>query len=162
MALANLIVSFTKAVASAARLNEVFALRSELVDGECEKAEAKAEAVKVKMEHVTFCYPGSQEPALEDISFTAKAGETIGIIGGTGSGKTTLVNLIPRFYDVTEGKAEIDGLEISKYRTASYLNSAGNVRFGADVIAVWVCFPRAASCCTNRVMSPEPESPNRV
>lgn len=90
VALANLIVSFTKAVASAARLNEVFALRSELVDGECEKAEAKAEAVKVKMEHVTFCYPGSQEPALEDISFTAKAGETIGIIGGTGSGKTTL------------------------------------------------------------------------
>ena len=95
MALANLIVSFTKAVASAARLNEVFALRSELVDGEWEKAEAKAEAVKVKMEHVTFCYPGSQESALEDISFTAKAGETIGIIGGTGSGKTTLVNLIP-------------------------------------------------------------------
>ena len=77
VALANLIVSFTKAVASAARLNEVFALRSELVDGECEKAEAKAEAVKVKMEHVTFCYPGSQEPALEDISFTAKAGETM-------------------------------------------------------------------------------------
>ena len=58
VALANLIVSFTKAVASAARLNEVFALRSELVDGEWEKAEAKAEAVHVKMEHVTFCYPG--------------------------------------------------------------------------------------------------------
>jgi ATP-binding cassette subfamily B multidrug efflux pump len=71
VALANLIVSFTKAVASAARLNEVFALRSELVDGEWEKAEAKAEAAKVKMEHVTFCYPGSQESALEDISFTA-------------------------------------------------------------------------------------------
>ncbi len=70
-----------------------------------ERAEAKAEAAKVKMEHVTFCYPGSQESALEDISFTAKAGETIGIIGGTGSGKTTLVNLIPRFYDVTEGKS---------------------------------------------------------
>lgn len=127
VALANLIVSFTKAVASAARLNEVFALRSELVDGECEKAEAKAEAVKVKMEHVTFCYPGSQEPALEDISFTAKAGETIGIIGGTGSGKTTLVNLIPRFYDVTEGKAEIDGLEISKYRTETLRKQIGVV-----------------------------------
>lgn len=127
VALANLIVSFTKAVASAARLNEVFALRSELVDGECEKAEAKAEAVKVKMEHVTFCYPGSQEPALEDISFTAKAGETIGIIGGTGSGKTTLVNLIPRFYDVTEGKAEIDGLEISKYRTEALRKQIGVV-----------------------------------
>lgn len=127
VALANLIVSFTKAVASAARLNEVFALRSELVDGECEKAKAKAEAVKVKMEHVTFCYPGSQEPALEDISFTAKAGETIGIIGGTGSGKTTLVNLIPRFYDVTEGKAEIDGLEISKYRTETLRKQIGVV-----------------------------------
>ncbi len=96
VALANLIVSFTKAeaVASAARLNEVFALRSELVDGECEKAEAKAEAVKVKMEHVTFCYPGSQEPALEDISFTAKAGETIGIIGGTGSGRWRIFLLL--------------------------------------------------------------------
>lgn len=97
------------------------------MDGECEKAEAKAEAVKVKMEHVTFCYPGSQEPALEDISFTAKAGETIGIIGGTGSGKTTLVNLIPRFYDVTEGKAEIDGLEISKYRTETLRKQIGVV-----------------------------------
>ena len=127
VALANLIVSFTKAVASAARLNEVFALRSELVDGEWEKAEAKAEAVKVKMEHVTFCYPGSQESALKDISFTAKAGETIGIIGGTGSGKTTLVNLIPRFYDVTEGKAEIDGLEISKYRTEALRKQIGVV-----------------------------------
>ena len=127
VALANLIVSFTKAVASAARLNEVFALRSELVDGEWEKAEAKAEAAKVKMEHVTFCYPGSQESALEDISFTAKAGETIGIIGGTGSGKTTLVNLIPRFYDVTEGKAEIDGLEISKYRTEALRKQIGVV-----------------------------------
>ena len=90
----------------------MFALRSELVDGEWEKAEAKAEAVKVKMEHVTFCYPGSQESALEDISFTAKAGETIGIIGGTGSGKTTLVNLIPRFYDVTDGSIQIGGVDI--------------------------------------------------
>lgn len=115
VALANLIISFTKAMASAARLNEVFALKSELKDGN-EEQSAKTEAPKVRMEHVTFCYPGSREAALEDISFTAKRGETIGIIGGTGSGKTTLVNLIPRFYDATEGKVEIDGTDISDYK----------------------------------------------
>lgn len=115
VALANLIISFTKAMASAARLNEVFALKSELKDGN-EEQSAKTEAPKVRMEHVTFCYPGSQEAALEDISFTAERGETIGIIGGTGSGKTTLVNLIPRFYDATEGKVEIDGTDISDYK----------------------------------------------
>ena len=128
VALANLIVSFTKAVASAARLNEVFALKSELVDGEWEKAEAKVEAVKVKMEHVTFCYPGSQESALEDISFTAKAGETIGIIGGTGSGKTTLVNLIPRFYDVTSGAIRIDGVDVRAVTQESLRQNVGVVQ----------------------------------
>lgn len=115
VALANLIISFTKAMASAARLNEVFALKSELKDGN-EEQSAKTEAPKVRMEHVTFCYPGSREAALEDISFTAKRGETIGIIGGTGSGKTTLVNLIPRFYDAIEGTVEIDGTDISDYK----------------------------------------------
>ncbi len=127
VALANLIVSFTKAVASAARLNEVFALESELADGKVEMGKEKEKAAKVRMEHVTFCYPGSQEPALWDLSFTANVGETIGIIGGTGSGKTTLVNLIPRFYDVTEGKIEVDGIEISDYKMENLRKQIGIV-----------------------------------
>ena len=136
MALANLIVSFTKAVASAARLNEVFALRSELVDGEWEKAEAKAEAVKVKMEHVTFCYPAVRSRRWRIFLLPRKQERSIGIIGGTGSGKTTLVNLIPRFYDVTEGKAEIDGLEISKYRTEALRKQIGVVPQKAVLFSV--------------------------
>ena len=127
VALANLIVSFTKAVASAARLNEVFALESELADGNVETGKENGKAQKVRMEHVTFCYPGSQEPALWDLSFTANVGETIGIIGGTGSGKTTLVNLIPRFYDVTEGKIEVDGIEISDYKMENLRKQIGIV-----------------------------------
>lgn len=127
VALANLIVSFTKAVASAARLNEVFALESELADGNVEMGKEKEKAAKVRMEHVTFCYPGSQEPALWDLSFTANVGEIIGIIGGTGSGKTTLVNLIPRFYDVTEGKIEVDGIEISDYKMENLRKQIGIV-----------------------------------
>ncbi len=127
VALANLIVSFTKAVASAARLNEVFALESELADGNVETGKEKEKVAKVRMEHVTFCYPGSQEPALWDLSFTANVGETIGIIGGTGSGKTTLVNLIPRFYDVTEGKIEVDGIEISDYKMENLRKQIGIV-----------------------------------
>lgn len=110
MALSLLIVSFTKALASAGRINEVFGLNNEMENG-VKKAEGNVETLC--MEHVGFTYMGSKEPSLTDITFQAKRGETIGIIGGTGSGKSTLVNLIPRFYGITEGSYRIDAQEVS-------------------------------------------------
>ena len=119
VALANLIITFTKALASAGRINEVFAMKPGIVDGnEKESAVQQTEEPKtaVSMEDVTFYYQKSKEPALEHISFTAKKGETIGIIGGTGSGKSTLVSLIPRFYDVTEGRVFVNGKDVREYK----------------------------------------------
>ncbi|MGN1102831.1 MAG: ABC transporter ATP-binding protein, partial [Huintestinicola sp.] len=95
---ANLVVLFTKAAASAGRINEVLEIQPSVKNGSC-KDEFDGD-IAVKFENVYFSYNGSGEYALENINFTAKKGETIGIIGGTGSGKSTLVNLIPRFYDI--------------------------------------------------------------
>ena len=71
---------------------------------------------ELSFDHVSFRYPGAEEEVLKDITFTAKPGQTTAIIGSTGSGKSTLVNLIPRFYDVTEGSIRIDGRDIRKIR----------------------------------------------
>ena len=130
VALANLIITFTKALASAGRINEVFAMKPGIVDGnEKESAVQQTEEPKtaVSMEDVTFYYQKSKEPALEHISFTAKKGETIGIIGGTGSGKSTLVSLIPRFYDVTEGKVLVDGIDVRDYKVENLRSKVGMV-----------------------------------
>lgn len=130
VALANLIVTFTKALASAGRINEVFAMKPGIVDGtEKESAVQQTEEAKtaVSMEDVTFYYQKSKEPALEHISFTAKKGETIGIIGGTGSGKSTLVSLIPRFYDVTEGRVFVNGKDVREYKVENLRSKVGMV-----------------------------------
>lgn len=130
VALANLIITFTKALASAGRINEVFAMKLGIVDGnEKESAVQQTEEPKtaVSMEDVTFYYQKSKEPALEHISFTAKKGETIGIIGGTGSGKSTLVSLIPRFYDVTEGRVFVNGKDVREYKVENLRSKVGMV-----------------------------------
>ena len=130
VALANLIITFTKALASAGRINEVFAMKPGIVDGnEKESAVQQTEEPKtaVSMEDVTFYYQKSKEPALEHISFTAKKGETIGIIGGTGSGKSTLVSLIPRFYDVTEGRVFVNGKDVREYKVEILRSKVGMV-----------------------------------
>lgn len=130
VALANLIITFTKALASAGRINEVFAMKPGIVDGtEKESAVQQTEEAKtaVSMEDVTFYYQKSKEPALEQISFTAKKGETIGIIGGTGSGKSTLVSLIPRFYDVTEGRVFVNGKDVREYKVENLRSKVGMV-----------------------------------
>ena len=130
VALANLIITFTKALASAGRINEVFAMKPGIVDGnEKESAVQQTEEPKtaVSMEDVTFYYQESKEPALEHISFTAKKGETIGIIGGTGSGKSTLVSLIPRFYDVTEGQVLVNGKDVREYKVENLRSKVGMV-----------------------------------
>ena len=102
VALANLIVAVTRALACAIRINEVFQVNSSMEEGTKEGTKESGKP-RVAFDHVTFTYGGAQEASLTDISFSAMPGETIGIIGGTGSGKSTLVNLIPRFYDATEG-----------------------------------------------------------
>lgn len=113
VALANLIITFTKALASAERINEVFALQSSIQRGTEE--EGGSSEMQIELENVSMLYHGDKEAVLEDITLSVKKGETVGIIGGTGSGKTTLINLLPRFYDVTSGNVRIDGKDVKEY-----------------------------------------------
>lgn len=115
LALANLIVAVTKAAASGTRLNEVFALSTSLKDGADQEIKSRSQGSRVVFRNVSFSYAHSSSPALEDISFSAEKGQVIGIIGGTGSGKSTLVNLIPRFYDAASGSVEVDGHRVDAY-----------------------------------------------
>jgi ATP-binding cassette, subfamily B, multidrug efflux pump len=103
-------VMVPRAAVSAKRINEVLDMEPTLLDKGTKKADR--ERGTLEFEQVTFHYPGAEEPALSDISFTAKPGEITAIIGGTGSGKSTLVNLIPRFYDVSEGTIRVNGVDI--------------------------------------------------
>ncbi len=104
-------VMLPRAAASAGRVNEVLAFTPEIVDPAA-PLPAGGERGCVEFEHVTFSYPGAEEPALRDVSFSARPGEVTAIIGGTGSGKSTLVNLIPRFYDVAAGRILVDGTDV--------------------------------------------------
>ena len=113
VALANLIITFTKALASAERINEVFALKSSIENG-FEEEGGNSEK-QIELNKVSMMYHGDKEEVLTDITLAVKKGDTIGIIGGTGSGKTTLINLLPRFYDVTAGSVKIDGKNVKEY-----------------------------------------------
>lgn len=118
--LANLIISITKALACAGRISSVFEMESSIADpGEEKGGQVKEEenppvsgTPRVSFQNVSFSYQGSKEESLSDISFDAVPGEIIGVIGGTGSGKSTLVNLIPRFYDVTKGQVLVNGTDV--------------------------------------------------
>ncbi len=112
--LANLIILLTKAAACSKRVGEVFAMEPSIVEHPTGVDLVPAED-KVVFDHVTFTYEGAKEPALRDISFTAKKGQIIGVIGGTGCGKSTLVNLIPRFYEATEGSVFVDKVNVKSY-----------------------------------------------
>lgn len=115
LALANLIIAFTRASASAIRINEVFAVKTTMTESSTVLSEKIINSPKVEFKDVSFSYNASEEESLSNISFEVQSGETIGIIGGTGSGKSTLVNLIPRFYDVTGGEVLIDGMNVKDY-----------------------------------------------
>lgn len=108
--LANLIITVTKCFASADRVNEILEMRPALYHGESERKEGLPYIV---FDCVSMHYQSGGEPALSDISFTVEKGQTIGVIGGTGSGKTTLVNLIPHFYDAFAGKVLVDGVNVN-------------------------------------------------
>lgn len=127
VALANLIISFTRASASAIRINEVFAVSPSIHDSVQSMPAPVKGAPKVAFENVGLTYAGSSEEALSGISFSAMPGETIGIIGGTGSGKSTLVNLIPRFYEATSGSVKVDGQPVQNYPQAGLRGRIGMV-----------------------------------
>lgn len=129
--LANLIITVTKAIACGNRIQDVFEVETSLPDEVSEQVflEKKKEQATpaVVFDHVGFTYQQSSEEAISDITFTAKKGEVIGVIGGTGSGKTSLVNLIPRFYDITSGKLSVDGVDVRQYPLARLRGKIGVV-----------------------------------
>ena len=110
---ANLVVLFTKAAASSARINEVFDTEPSIKDGAGAAVSEKAPVIEFK--DVSFSYSEGGDNALENITFSVRKGETVGIIGGTGSGKSTLVSLIPRFYDAEKGSVLINGADVKSY-----------------------------------------------
>ena len=122
---ANLVVLMTKSVASAERINTILSIEADMVEG-TEEVQPEGE-VAVAFKDVTLTYQGDQNAALNHISFTALKGQTIGVIGGTGSGKSSLVNMIPRFYDATQGKVEVFGEDVRRYRFASLRGAVGMV-----------------------------------
>lgn len=130
----NLVVIFTKASASAARVNEVLETTSSVTEENYETLSKASEKLAVEFQNVSFGYAGGGH-ALKNISFTANQGETIGIIGGTGSGKSTLVNLIPRFYDASEGNIKIYGNPIQAYSFAQLRSFMGIVPQKATLFA---------------------------
>lgn len=123
--LANLIVLMTKSVASADRIDNILSMEPDMVEGTQDVNPDSDVAVAFK--DVTLTYQGDQNAALNHISFTALKGQTIGVIGGTGSGKSSLVNMIPRFYDATQGKVEVFGNDVRDYRFSSIRGAVGMV-----------------------------------
>jgi ATP-binding cassette subfamily B protein len=104
-------VMVPRAQASAARINEVLEMEPEIVDTD-KPCKADKQRGYIEFKEVVFSYPGAEEPAISNISFIAKPGEVTAIIGGTGSGKSTLINLIPRFYNVDSGSVLVDGVDV--------------------------------------------------
>ena len=113
--LANLIISLTKAAACGERIQAVLESGTPVPDDDTVPDIAENQRGALCFDHVTFTYANAAEPSLCDISFTAKRGDVIGIIGGTGAGKSTLVNLIPRFYEPTKGTVTIDGIPVTDF-----------------------------------------------
>ena len=139
-------VMYPRAEVSAGRISEVLEEAPSITNPENGVIKTDGEAT-VEFSHVTFTYPGSDEPVLRDVSFSAKRGETVAFIGSTGSGKSTLIHLIPRFYDVTEGQILVDGVDVRNYDLAALRGKIGfipqkallftgtiadNIRFGKE------------------------------
>lgn len=134
--LANLIVTITKALACAGRIENVLEMESSIQEEThtgkkpskvITPVESSQNTAKVEFDHVGMAYQGAGAEALSDISFAVKKGETIGIIGGTGSGKTSLVHLIPRFYDVSRGRVLVDGKDVKEYSIKELRQKVGIV-----------------------------------
>lgn len=117
VSLANLIIAFIKAFNCANRINEVFETKPSVVETNKNEIiiDVNKDVPKIEFKNVSFSYSNSSKTAVKNLSFKAYAGDTIGIIGGTGSGKSSVINLIPRFYDATSGKILIDGVDVKDY-----------------------------------------------
>ena len=126
MMLVIIFIMMPRAIAAGRRINEVLRTPSTIHDGTVTQG-LKGEKGEVVFENVSFKYPDAEEYVLENISFTAHKGETVAFIGSTGSGKSTLINLVPRFYDVTEGAVKIDGVDVRDYTLEALHNKIGYV-----------------------------------
>ena len=160
MMAAMIFVMVPRAAAAAERIQQVLDTEASVCDPETPSQVVESHGL-VEFSNVEFHYPGAEEPILCGISFTAKPGQTTAIIGGTGSGKSTLVNLIPRFYDVTSGSVKFDGVDVREYpqedlwgligvvpQKAFLFNGtvATNLRYGdesADDVALWAALDTA-------------------
>lgn len=144
--LSMMFVMVPRASVSAARINEVLETIADIKDP-TEAATTEGKKGLVEFENVSFSYPGAEMPAISDISFSMRPGEVTAIIGGTGSGKSTLINLIPRFYDVDSGRVLVDGVDVRKMRQEELREKIGfvpqmavlftgsiteNIRFGKE------------------------------
>lgn len=125
--LANLIITINKAIACGNRIEEVLEVAPSIVGGQNRETALNTDVPEVEFSHVSMKYAGSSEESLTDINFTVKKGQTIGIIGGTGSGKSSVVNLIPRFYDVSDGSIKVEGTDVREYDLNSLRERIGVV-----------------------------------
>ncbi len=126
LVLASIFVIVPRAQVSAKRINEVLKTKPTIKSGPI-KGEDLSEKGTIEFKNVSFKYPGAEEYMLKDISFKAKQGDTIAIVGSTGSGKTTLVNLIPRLYDSSEGVIYVDGVDVKDFKQSALRNKIGYV-----------------------------------
>lgn len=125
MMLSAVFIFIPRAGASAERINEVLEMQAEIVDPASPKNGEKP--TRLEFNQATFRYEGAEKPVIENISFKAKAGETVAIIGSTGSGKSTLINMIPRFYDVETGSVKVDGVDVREMSQAVLREKIGLV-----------------------------------
>ena len=130
--LSNLIINLTKSVACGNRINDVFKLSPSVNDGNGEKTEGE---FAVEFDNVSAVYSGSKEKSLDSLTLSVPRGATVGIIGATGSGKTTLVNLIPRFYDVSSGAVRVNGTDVRNYSTEELRELVGVVPQKAALVS---------------------------
>lgn len=122
---ADLVVIFTRASASAQRINEIFEAKTSVTEEKAEKNPTAENDNAIEFRNVSFSY--GEGEALKNVTFSIKKGETLGIIGGTGSGKSTFVNLIPRFYDATKGQVLVNGVDVKKYEIETLREKIGVV-----------------------------------
>ncbi len=132
---ANLVVTFTKASASATRVNEVLETEPSVKDEAAHEVSPVSGAPALEFDQAVFAYAGAEEPSLTGITVALNPGETLGVIGGTGSGKSTFASLIPRFYDVTSGSVRVFGRDVREYPLSQLRRLVGMVPQKAAVVS---------------------------